>query len=59
MAKPCCLKCANTQFSSSKNLHVKAVLIYCSKCGAVAGAVPITGTSGGGVTTGDDWESRV
>jgi hypothetical protein len=65
MATPCCPKCSSTNFSSSKNLQAKAVLIYCAKCGAVVGTVPLTkastGATGGkgGTTSMDDWETQI
>lgn len=63
MAAPCCPKCSQTHFSRSKDLSLRAWLVYCSHCGAVIGTMP-TGfktsktskdgwiNPGGGSTTG-------
>jgi ribosomal protein L37AE/L43A len=68
MAQPCCPKCSSTHFDRFHHPNLNAWLIYCPKCGAVAGAIPYslkstgkTNTSTGatgGKTTNDSWEAR-
>jgi uncharacterized Zn finger protein len=67
MSAPCCPKCSNTNFLRNLYHALNAYLIYCSKCGAVVGALPYslkttgksnmsTGASGG-KTASDAWTS--
>jgi hypothetical protein len=65
MSAPCCAKCSNTHFLRRPYHGLNAYLIYCSKCGTVVGALPLslktigksnmsTGSSGG-KTASDSW----
>jgi hypothetical protein len=68
MSSPCCPKCSNTHFLRQTSPALNANLIYCSKCGAVVGALPYslksagpigasTGSSGG-KTASNSWDLR-
>lgn len=68
MAHPCCPKCAKTHFARHQQTALNSWLIYCTGCGAVVGAIPIsikstnktTASTGatGGKTANNDWEAR-
>jgi uncharacterized Zn finger protein len=69
MAHPSCPKCSKTNFARHQQTALNAWLIYCTNCGVVVGAIPVsmkvsgktTASTGatGGKTAANDWEARV